>query len=124
MVIDDGEHFVVAGVGQIRVDLVGVDQADEVDTADFAHALDLAKLESQELHERAIFTMTKLVAVPDGRLSDAKALSEVSLRDGARDPVRIWVTAKSNEDVFAARSSESFGESTGAWFRRGHVRRR
>ena len=34
MVVDDGEHLVVPGVGQLGIDLVRVDERQEVDLPD------------------------------------------------------------------------------------------
>jgi hypothetical protein len=90
---------------------VRVDERQKVDLADFVHALDLPKLEPEELHERAVLPVAELVAIADRRLRHAEALGDVRLRDGARDPVGIGVTAQRDEHLLAARCAERFGEA-------------
>ncbi len=103
MVIDDGEHLEVPAVGEIRIDLVGVDQTEEVHPARFAHALDLAELEPEELHEGAVLAVAELMAVADRRLADPQALGDMRLRDGAGDAVRVWMATQGDEHVLAPR---------------------
>ncbi len=113
MVVDDGQHLVVGGVGQLGVDLVRVDEGEVVDLADLAHRLDLAQLEAEQLHERAVLAVGELVRIADRRLCDAEPNPDVRLRDRARDAVRIRVTAKRDEKVLAAGRRQRLSEGAG-----------
>ena len=107
-----------------NVEFVRVDQGEEVDLADLGHRLDLAELEAEELHERAVLAVAHLLAVPDRRLRHAHALRDVRLRDGARDPVGIGVPAQGDEHVLALGDGQRVGEGLRARLRRGAVRGR
>ena len=74
------------GVGEIGIDVVRVDEAEEVDLLDVADVLHLAQLDVEQLHERAVLAMRQLVAVADGRLADAEARRDVRLRERAAMP--------------------------------------
>jgi hypothetical protein len=122
MMIDDRQHFVLAGVRQFGVDLVRVDETDAIDPAYLSDALDLAKLETQKLHERAIFAVTQFMAIAHRRLGYPQALPDVCLRDGTSDPVWVRVPAKRNEHVLAPRGREGLCESTCAGLCGWHAR--
>jgi len=119
VVVDDRQHLVRPGVRQVRIHFVGVHERQEVDAPDLGDALDLLQLEPQELHERAVLAMAHLLDVPDRRLRHAQPLREVCLRDRARDPVGIGVTAQRDEHVLAASGAQRIGEGARTLLRRG-----
>jgi hypothetical protein len=110
VVIDDGEHLEVLGVGDIGIDVVGVDERQKIHVADVLHRLDLLELDAEELHERAIFAVTEIVRVPDRGLGDAEARRDVGLRHGRSDAVGVGVPAKRDEHVLALRKGHHLAE--------------
>jgi hypothetical protein len=104
MVINDRQDFVVAPIGQVGVDLVGVDERQKIHFAELPHRLDLAEVQAEQLDERTVLAMAELVTVRDRRLRDAQALRDVRLGDGTGNPVRIRVAASASANP-RARSS-------------------